>query len=99
MAANKEKFLSAFGNVLSTLTPSQLDKLTESLTVVAQDHSREITADDMSWDEVDDSRDPEPEPQRQLNRSQRRRAAKVASKVKKHQNKRVLNGFICFRCE
>jgi hypothetical protein len=97
MAADKEFFLAAFETIFRNLNPAQRSTFSESLAAACVAAPREITADDMGLEAtgnvIDQRAEPEPNPPaKTISRTHKRRESAAG-------NKRVVNGFICFRCK
>lgn len=98
MASDKEFFLKAFESILGHLNPDVRNSVSESLAAACVAASRERTATDMGVEATSDVIEqkvdlgPKPFSKAALLRAHKRRESTTGSK-------RVVNGFICFRCK
>lgn len=97
MASDKEFFVAAFETILRNLNPAQLSTISESLAEACVKASQETTANAMDSETVDKVIDQQAEqegspPSKAIARAHKRRDSTAGSK-------RVVNGFICFRCK
>jgi len=98
MASDKEFFLKAFDTILGHLNPDERSRVSESLAEACAAASRERTTASMGVEAANNvteqKADPEPKPfsTAAILRAHKRQESMTGSK-------RVVNGFICFRCK
>lgn len=97
MASDKEFFVAAFETILRNLNPAQLSTISESLAEACVKASQESITHDMGSEAAgrvtNQQAEAEPSPPaKAVSRGHKRRESTAGGK-------RVVNGFICFRCK